>query len=189
MQHKTVFREQITHIASRLHVENKKIITTNGTFDILHAGHVQFLEDAKALGDVLIVGLNSDASVKQYKGDKRPINGQEDRARVLSALACVDYVVVFDEREPSALLECIKPHIHAKATDYTLDKNNEQLHTKIWEKETVEKHGGTVKLLPLSQGKSTTHIIQRIIELYKDEHAFKECRFSFSSSALPHTKN
>jgi len=176
MQSKIVTIEQITFIAARLRAESKKIITTNGTFDILHAGHVQFLEEAKTLGDVLIVGLNSDASVKQYKGDKRPINGQEDRAFVLSALACVDYVVVFDEREPSELLDCIKPNIHVKAADYTLDKNNDQPHTKIWERETVEKNGGVVKLLSLQAGKSTTNIIQRIIELYKDERVFKECQ-------------
>ena len=175
MNTKLVSREEITKIAAGLRVDNKRIVTTNGTFDILHIGHVQLLEDAKALGDVLIVGLNSDTSVKQYKGDKRPINTQEDRARVLSAFTCVDYVVMFDEPEPSALLECIKPNIHVKAADYTLETNKEQQHTKIWERETVEKNGGVVKLLPLIAGKSTTNIIKNIIAVYQNADTFKEC--------------
>ncbi|MBI4148593.1 adenylyltransferase/cytidyltransferase family protein [Candidatus Woesearchaeota archaeon] len=175
MNSKIVTVATLHKIAEDVRAQGKRLITTNGTFDILHAGHVQFLEQACALGDVLIVGLNSDKSVKSYKGDKRPLNSQHDRAVVLSGLRCVDYVVIFDEREPSALLDVIKPHVHVKAGDYTLDASNEFPASKIWERETVEKNGGEVRILPLLTGRSTTSLIKRIVDVYKDEKDFKEC--------------
>ena len=175
MQEKIASLENVRKACEQFRSAGKKIITTNGTFDILHAGHVQFLEQAKKLGDVLIVGLNSDNSVKSYKGDKRPINNQNDRAAVLAGLECVDYVIIFDEREPSALLEKIKPHIHVKAGDYTLDNAKETPSTKVWERETVEKNGGEVRILPLLNGRSTTDLIKKIVETYENCNEYKEC--------------
>ncbi len=150
--------EEISKIADDLRKQGKKIVTTNGCFDILHTGHVQVLQEAKNLGDVLIVCVNSDSSVKQNKGDKRPINSEKDRAKLISALQCVDYAVIFNEKEPSAILCAIKPNIHTKAADYTIDK--------IIEKKVVEENGGEIKILNLINGKSTTSMITKIVEAY-----------------------
>jgi len=153
-----VSAEEITKIADELRAQGKKIVTTNGCFDILHTGHVQVLQEAKKLGDILIVCINSDDSVKQNKGDKRPLNNEKDRAELISALECVDYTVIFDEKEPSAILFAIKPNVHTKATDYTPEK--------IIEKKVVEQNGGEVRILQLVQGKSTTALITKIVEAY-----------------------
>jgi rfaE bifunctional protein nucleotidyltransferase chain/domain len=125
---------------------------------VLHIGHIRYLKDAKKLGDVLIIGLNTDSSVKQYKGDKRPLMPEDERAEMLSALEFVDYIVKFSERDPRNLLDAIKPDIHVKGGDYKMEQ--------IIEKDVVEKNGGKVVLLPLVHGKSTTNIINRIIEVY-----------------------
>lgn len=151
-------QQEISRLCDELRTHGKIIVTTNGCFDILHTGHVQVLKESKKLGDTLIVCVNTDKSVKQNKGDKRPINNQQDRAEMISALNCVDYVVLFDEKEPSKILEIIKPHIHTKAADYTIDK--------IIERKTVEENGGEVRIMPLTQGKSTTNTIKKIIEAY-----------------------
>lgn len=153
-----VTNKEISKIAGELRKCGKKIVTTNGCFDILHTGHVQVLQEAKKLGDLLVVCINSDSSVKQNKGDKRPINNEKDRAELISSLACVDYAVIFDEKEPSAILSSIKPHIHTKAADYTIDK--------IIERKTVEENGGEVRILKLVTGKSTTGLITKIVETY-----------------------
>jgi rfaE bifunctional protein nucleotidyltransferase chain/domain len=170
-----VSRAEIAVIAARLRSDGKKIVSTNGAFDIIHAGHVEFLQHARSLGDVLIVGLNSDSSVRSLKGDKRPINSEADRAFVLAGLECVDFVVIFDEREPSSLLEQIKPSIHVKASEYSLSS---EVHPsqRIWEKDVVEKNGGVVRLLPIVSGKSTTNIIAKVVDCYRDEQQFKKCR-------------
>lgn len=151
-------RDEIRKIAEDLRKQGKKIVTTNGSFDLLHIGHVTYLKEAKKLGDVLIIGLNSDSSVKQYKSDKRPIVPENDRAEMLAALEFVDYVVIFSETDPRELLKAIKPDIHVKAADYTMDQ--------IIEKAVVEENGGKVILLPLVKGKSTTNMINKIIEVY-----------------------
>ena len=104
---------------SGLKAQNKTIITTNGCFDIIHAGHVRYLKQAKELGDILVVCLNSDDSVKKLKGPSRPLNSEDDRAEVLAALSSVDYVVIFEQDTPSEILEQIKPHIHVKGGDYS----------------------------------------------------------------------
>ena len=150
---------QIVEIASKLKSHNKKIVTTNGVFDILHLGHVNYLEEAKKLGDVLIVGINSDASVRQIKGPKRPINSEECRAGILAGLASVDYVFIFDDSNPSSWIEKIKPNIHAKASDYRMEQ--------IMEKETVEKNNGKVVLINAEKQYSTTKLIEKILEVYK----------------------
>lgn len=138
---------------------NSKItVFTNGSFDILHAGHVHYLNQAKELGNILIVGLNSDSSVKSYKGDKRPINSQLDRAYVLASLKAVDFVVIFNESTPEVLISHIQPDIHVKGGDYTIDQ--------LPEAKIVQSYGGKIKLLSFIPGKSTTSIIKRIREVY-----------------------
>jgi len=133
----------------------KKIVTTNGCFDIMHNGHIKFLDQARALGDILIVGLNSDAAVKRIKGAGRPIVNEQDRAAMLAALRSVDHVVVFDEDLPTQLLAEIKPAIHCKAGDYSAEG--------LPEAETVRKNGGEIKILPLIPGYSTSSFIERIL--------------------------
>lgn len=142
---------------ARLRAAGRKLVFTNGAFDILHAGHVTYLQFAREQGDALCVGLNSDASVKRYKGDKRPVNGQDDRARVLAALACVDYVVIFDEDEPKELIAEIIPDVLVKGADWAHYVSGRDI---------VEAHGGRVVLAEMVAGRSTTNMIQRIVEAY-----------------------
>ncbi|MEK6941101.1 MAG: adenylyltransferase/cytidyltransferase family protein [Nanoarchaeota archaeon] len=142
---------------------NIKIVTTNGAFDLLHVGHLKSLEEAKKCGDVLIVGLNSDSSIKQYKSKDRPIISQNDRAKMLSALECVDYVVIFDEPNPCKMLEAIKPDFHVKSKSGFLGI----------EKDVVEKGGGRVVLIRPVKGVSTTNISKRIFEICSKEIRIK----------------
>lgn len=140
-------------------VRGGKIVAfTNGCFDILHKGHVDYLQKARALGDFLCVGLNSDASIKQIKGEKRPIVPQQERAFVLAGLTCVDFVVIFDEPDPYNLIKLIKPDILVKGADWSKDK--------IIGADYVESHGGRVELMPLVRGRSSTNIIETILERY-----------------------
>ena len=132
---------------------NKKIVFTNGCFDILHRGHVEYLQKAKELGDLLILGLNSDLSVKRLKGENRPINNEEDRAIILSALECVDYVVIFDEDTPFELIKNLKPDILVKGGDYKL----EDVIGREFAKETI--------LIDFVDGYSTTKTIKNIHNL------------------------
>lgn len=132
----------------------KKVVTTNGVYDFLHAGHLEYLEQARALGDSLVVILNSDASVKRIKGPTRPINEEHDRALILAGLRCVDYVTFFDEDDPSLILDKLKPSIHAKGGDYDPEKMPE---TKI-----IRKNGGEVKILALKMGYSNTKQFAKI---------------------------
>lgn len=134
--------------------QNKIIITTNGCFDILHVGHVRYLNQAKALGDILVMCLNTDKSVKKLKGDSRPINNENDRAEVLAGLSSVDYVVLFDEDTPSDLLAKIKPDIHVKGGDYNVEN--------LPEAKIIQQSGGKIIFLPFVEGKSTTGIINKI---------------------------
>ena len=116
-----VSQKEIIEIVRQGQAEGKTFVATNGCFDILHVGHVRYLQKTKALADYSIVMLNSDKSVKMIKGEDRPINNEQDRAELLSALSCVDYVVLFEEKSPAALLEAIKPDIYTKGADYTLE--------------------------------------------------------------------
>lgn len=143
--------KEIKKVVKRYKKQNKKIVFTNGCFDILHKGHVSYLNSAKALGDILVVGVNSDESVKRLKGQDRPINNQDDRAYLLSALECVDYVVIFDEDTPYELIERIKPNILVKGADY---KDKEVVGSDIAD-ETV--------LIDFIEGKSTTSTIEKIL--------------------------
>lgn len=142
--------------------EGKKTVFTNGVFDILHIGHLTYLEEAKELGDVLIIGVNSDASVKVNKGDKRPINNEKNRAEMLLGLKFVDYTVIFDEKTPEKLLELLKPDIHVKGGDY--EKKD------LPETEIVEKNGGEVRILSFVDNNSTTGIINKIIKVYSSKN-------------------
>lgn len=136
--------------------KNKKIIFTNGCFDIIHSGHVTYLQKAKSLGDILVLGLNSSASVRRLKGKSRPINSEEDRAIVLNELKSIDYVVVFDQDTPYELIKTIKPFIIAKGGDYIADD--------VVGKDIVEAYGGRVEIIPFVDGKSTTNIIEKMRE-------------------------
>ena len=136
----------------------RRIVFTNGCFDILHSGHITYLERAKSLGDVLIVGLNSDASVRRLKGEGRPINRLEDRAAVLAALSSVDHIVPFDDDTPEALIRAIRPHAFAKGGDYSRDT--------LPEAELVESLGGEVQILPLVEDRSTTRVIEQVGRTY-----------------------
>jgi len=153
---KVVTQDEIVKIAEELKNKNKKIVTTNGCFDILHAGHVRYLAQAKALGDILILCLNSDNSVKRLKGPTRPLNNQDDRAEVIAALAAVDYVVVFDEDTPVNILGKIKPSFHAKGGDYTEET--------LPETPVIKAGGGEVRFISFVEGRSTTNIINKISE-------------------------
>jgi D-beta-D-heptose 7-phosphate kinase/D-beta-D-heptose 1-phosphate adenosyltransferase len=143
--------------------EGRRIVFTNGCFDILHRGHITYLSRAKALGDVLVVGVNSDASVHRLKGPRRPINAVEDRVQVLAALSCVDHIAVFDEDTPAALLGVVRPDVFVKGGDYTK--------AMLPEAEVVESLGGRVEILPYLEDRSTTRIIQRIRQAYADRAA------------------
>ena len=149
-----VTQEEIVNIVQKGKNEGKTYVATNGCFDILHVGHVRYLQKTKSLADYSIVMLNSDKSVKLIKGESRPINNQEDRAEILTALNCVDYVVLFEERSPAELLEKIKPDIYTKGADYTLET--------LPEREIVERNGIKVEFIKFVQGKSTTNIINKI---------------------------
>lgn len=143
-----------------LRKQRKKVVFTNGTFDILHRGHVDYLAKAKALGDVLVVGLNTDASIRKIKGPKRPINPNNDRATVLAALASVDYVCFFGAETPYKLIESIVPDVLVKGADWKIDA--------IVGKDIVEQHGGVVKTIRFTPGRSTTNVIQRVVEAYSN---------------------
>ena len=153
--------DEIVEIRKQLRSENKKVVFTNGVFDILHSGHVDYLTKSKALGDILIVGLNSDKSVKNIKGDKRPIIDQENRAIILASLKPVDFVVLFDEDTPAKLIEAIIPDVLVKGADWALDK--------IEGRETVIKNGGEVKNIKFVNEQSTSKIIHKILSLYEEK--------------------
>ncbi|HPR18498.1 MAG TPA: D-glycero-beta-D-manno-heptose 1-phosphate adenylyltransferase [Candidatus Cloacimonadota bacterium] len=154
MNPKLKTRQEISSIVQEIKKQGKNIVFTNGCFDILHAGHIQYLQEAKKLGDVLIVGLNSDASVKRLKGDERPINNETDRAIVLSALTCVDYVVIFEQDTPLELINLILPHFLVKGGDWIPED--------IVGSDIVIASGGIVKSLPYKEGYSTTRIIKKM---------------------------
>ena len=146
-------KENLNELLNRL--EGKKIVFTNGCFDILHIGHVKYLKESKKFGDILIVGLNSDSSVKKLKGENRPINNEIDRAGVLDELKSVDYVVIFSEDTPVELLDIIKPDVYTKGADYTLET--------LPEAQTVMKNGGRVEFISFVEGKSTTNVVKNIL--------------------------
>lgn len=138
---------------------NQPLVVTNGCFDILHLGHVTYLEAARQLGNALLVGVNSDAAVRELKGAHRPVNSEGDRAAVLAALASVDGVCLFAERTATRFLEIVRPDIYVKGGDYTLETINQD------ERRAVEQSGGKVMILPIVPGKSTTALLEKIARL------------------------
>ena len=156
MNNKLKTWEEITDISRKLKEQSKTIVFTNGCFDILHAGHVKYLAEAKELGNILILGLNSDSSVKRLKGNDRPVNNEQDRAVVLSALCSVSYIVVFDEDTPYELINNIKPNILVKGGDWKPED--------IVGHDIVSSYNGRVKSLSFIEGKSTTAIVNKLRE-------------------------
>jgi glycerol-3-phosphate cytidylyltransferase len=151
-----VERHNIKELCEQLKSDGKTIVFTNGCFDILHSGHVFYLQKAKQQGDILILGLNSDASVRRLKGEKRPINNENDRAIVISELKSIDYVVIFEEDTPLEIISLIVPDILVKGGDYKKED--------VVGKDIVENNGGEVVIIPFVDGKSTTNIINKINE-------------------------
>lgn len=147
-------RKDIKNLIDKIHSEGKTVVTTNGCFDILHVGHVRYLEKTKTFADYSIVLLNSDKSVRSIKGPTRPINCEEDRAEILSALRCVDYVVLFDEDSPRNLLDEMKPDVYTKGADYTMET--------LPEADIMIKNGTKVEFITFVDGKSTTKTIEKI---------------------------
>jgi D-beta-D-heptose 7-phosphate kinase/D-beta-D-heptose 1-phosphate adenosyltransferase len=154
LKRKIVSQKEAVRIASKLRKRGLVIVTTNGTFDLLHSGHVDSLVRAKSLGDVLMVGVNSDASVRRYKGPTRPIVEAKERALMVAALECVDYVFIFSSDTPIPWIHTLRPHIHAKGSDRAIEQ--------IVEKTAVDHVGGKVILLPHTERRSTTKLIERI---------------------------
>lgn len=144
----------ITNLIEELRKNNLKIVFTNGCFDILHKGHVKYLSEAKKFGDILIVGINSDLSVKKIKGDKRPIIPLESRIEVLNAIKPVDFVILFEEETPLNIISLIKPDVHVKGGDYTIES--------LPESKIILDYGGDIKIINLVEGFSTTNIINSI---------------------------
>ena len=154
IEDKILTRPAMQAECGRLREAGKKMVFTNGSFDLLHDGHVTYLQFAREQGDVLIVGLNSDASIRRYKGPKRPILEQEHRARMLAALEMVDYVCIFDEDEPRDLIAVLLPDVLVKAEDWA---------HYVSGRDVVEAHGGKVMLAKLVAGLSTTELIRRVL--------------------------
>jgi len=153
MNHKVISESDFLRQLADIRKTHPSLVFTNGCFDILHAGHVTYLDGARALGDCLVVGLNSDRSVRGYKGPSRPINCFEDRATVLSGLSAVDYILEMDDATPVRLIQAIQPDIHVKGGDYEK--------TALPEYKTVESYGGRVEILPFLPGRSTTEILKK----------------------------
>ena len=150
-------RDDMKHEIGRLHAAGKKVVFTNGAFDILHLGHLTYMTFAREQGDCLVVGLNSDASVKRYKGERRPIVPEKERALMLAGLKCVDYVVVFDEGEPKELIAHLLPDVLVKGEDWAHYVSGRDI---------VEANGGKVVLAKMVEGRSTTNVINKIVEAY-----------------------
>jgi len=143
----------------RQRAEGRRVVVTNGCFDLLHAGHVSYLETARAQGDLLLLGLNGDDSVRQLKGPTRPVVPEEDRARVMAALGCVDAVCVFPEVRAVRFLGVAQPDVYVKGGDYTLETINQD------ERRAVESHGGRIAFIPFLPGRSTTGLLSKIQKL------------------------
>ncbi|HJV65061.1 MAG TPA: bifunctional D-glycero-beta-D-manno-heptose-7-phosphate kinase/D-glycero-beta-D-manno-heptose 1-phosphate adenylyltransferase HldE [Geomonas sp.] len=148
----------LAHLTALERCRGKKVVFTNGCFDLLHVGHVKYLQKARQLGDLLVVGLNSDSSVRRLKGDKRPLIEQSERAHILAALDCIDFVVIFDEDTPLKVIEAVRPDVLVKGGDYSLDG--------VVGREVVEANGGRVELVQFVDGRSTSRIIDKILASY-----------------------
>ncbi|WP_337288826.1 D-glycero-beta-D-manno-heptose 1-phosphate adenylyltransferase [Candidatus Methylomirabilis sp.] len=148
---------ELATIVQQRRAAGERVVFTNGCFDLLHRGHTRLLQQARALGDLLIVGLNSDVSVQLLKGRSRPVLSQDERAELLAALASVDYVVIFEERDPSCTIDALEPDVLVKGADWAKEE--------VVGREMVERRGGRVVTIPLVEGSSTSSIIRRIMEM------------------------
>jgi len=153
---KQVSRAELGDLGTRLREDGQRIVFTNGCFDLLHVGHLRYLEQARRLGDVLVIGLNTDESVRGLKGPSRPILPEDERAELLAGLACVDYVTLFGEPTPHEVIRALRPHVHVKGGDYSADE--------LPEAEVVHAVDGEVVIMPLVPGRSTSSLIERILE-------------------------
>ena len=156
MRSKIKGRKELARIVEDFKKQGIKVVFTNGCFDLLHVGHVRYLEEARTLGDLLIVGINSDRSVRGLKGPTRPVLPVDERAEILSGLGCVDFITVFDEATPLELISLLRPHVLVKGGDWTAEE--------VVGREVVEGVGGRVVLLPFSPGSSTSSIIESILK-------------------------
>ena len=159
--HKIVSMSELRAVVADIKQSGRRIVWTNGCFDIMHVGHILYLEKARSLGDLLVVGLNSDASVRSFKGPDRPIVEEKQRAKLLSALSCVDYVIIFEDTSPIELIADLQPDIYAKGGDYHMGSINQE------ERRLVETYGGRIVLLPGVPGMSTSHLIEKIVKTYR----------------------
>lgn len=159
LKEKIKTKEDLHEIIEDLKKKGKRIVFTNGCFDLLHLGHIRYLEKAKSLGDILVVGVNSDESVRGLKGPERPILPEKERAEILSGFGCVDYITIFDELTPLELISSIQPHILVKGGDWTKE-------TTVG-REVVERSGGEVVILPFEEGSSTSNLIETILKRYE----------------------
>ena len=159
MKQKIKERKELTKIIKILKAKGKRIVFTNGCFDLLHIGHVRYLEKAKIFGDILVVGINSDSSVRKLKGPKRPLLPVRERAEILSGLGCVDYVTIFDELDPLKLITSLQPNVLVKGGDWTKEQ--------IVGGEVVEESGGEVVIIPFVRGASTSDLIETILKRYE----------------------
>jgi rfaE bifunctional protein nucleotidyltransferase chain/domain len=153
--------DEVRRVRAELRAAGRRLVFTNGCFDILHVGHARYLADARRLGDALLVAVNSDASVRALKGAGRPVVGEAERAELLAALAAVDYVTIFDDESPRALIAEVLPDVLVKGGDYGLDE--------IHGREEVERAGGRVHSLPFVEGSSSTSVIEKIRKVTSDE--------------------
>jgi len=154
--HKIISFKEISNRVLSWRNESKKLVFTNGCFDILHSGHVRYLQTAAGFGDILVIGLNSDSSVRKLKGSHRPIITQADRAYILSAIEAIDYIVIFGEETPAKLIQIVIPDVLVKGGDYTAED--------VVGYDTVKENGGCVKIVPFVEGKSTSGIFNSILE-------------------------
>ncbi|MGI9086409.1 MAG: adenylyltransferase/cytidyltransferase family protein [Chthoniobacterales bacterium] len=153
---KVVSIEKLAGIAHAMAAEGRRLVVTNGCFDLLHVGHVRYLESARELGDALAVGLNGDVAVRELKGADRPLNREQDRAEVIAALACINYVAVFQEMRATRFLETVRPAIYVKGGDYQLETLDPE------EREALEKVGAEIRIIPFEADYSTSSLIARM---------------------------
>ena len=157
MLERVVTLAELVELSRQWRASNLRVVLTNGTFDLLHIGHVRYLHEARALGNILVVGINSDASVRGYKGPGRPVVPQDERAEIVAALRCVDYVTIFDEPTATHLVETLKPDIYAKGGDYSSGAK------PLPEADAVLSYGGQVAIIPFVQGHSASDLIRRVM--------------------------
>ncbi len=159
MKQKIKGRKELRRIIRYLKAKGKRIVFTNGCFDLLHIGHIRYLEKARALGDALVVGVNSDSSVRKLKGPKRPVLPVKERTEILSGLGCVDYITIFDERTPLKLITSLHPNVLVKGGDWTKEQ--------IVGSEVVERSGGKVVIIPFVKGASSSNLIEIILKRFQ----------------------